>query len=487
MGQDLSRRRFITTAGAAVVATVFDPKGRLFLSEAAASGCRTGVIRIPRLDGTLSVDPGDRAAAAQDFGQIVSRSPTAVLRPASADDVARVIRFARRNRIKVAMRGISHSVFGQAQVDCGIVIDSSSLNTIHSIDTQGAVVDAGVKWSELLNAALAQGLAPKVLTDYIQLTVGGVLSVGGIGGVSHQHGFVSDNVSQIEAVDGLGRKMVCSPHRRRALFDAVRGGLGQFAVITRARIDLEPAPAFARIYDLVYTDLTTYLADQRRLSAEGRFNFLEGQIISDGAGGWNYLLQAGAWYTAPAIPNDAALTGDLRFTSSTISDLPYAAWLARVDVVEQALRGLGVWGLPKPWSDLFLSDRQVESYIAGVVNRLTADDLGLGLVLLYPIQASATNSPSIATPIGSVFWAFDILRIPPTGDPTVIDDLLGRNRALYDDAVAGGGRRYAIGALEFSRRDWRRHYGRAWGRVLLNKLRFDPRNVLTPGQGIFAR
>ena len=59
------------------------------------------------------------------------------------------------------MRGISHSVFGQAQADCGIVIDSSTLNRIHSIGPDGAVVDAGVKWSELLNAALRQGLAPK--------------------------------------------------------------------------------------------------------------------------------------------------------------------------------------------------------------------------------------------------------------------------------------------------------------------------------------
>ena len=482
---NLSRRRFIAATGGAVAATVFDPVRRVFIGEAVAADCGAKAIRIPHLDGTLSVDPVDLAMASEDFGRIISRSPRAVLRPGSADDIARVIRFARKHRIKVAMRGISHSVFGQAMVDCGIVIDSSGLSTIHSIDERSAKVDVGVKWSDLLNATLAHGLAPKVLTDYIQLTVGGVLSVGGIGGVSHRHGFVCDNVSRIEAVDGWGRKSVCSPRRQRGLFDAVRGGLGQFAVMTKAWIDLEPAPAFARIYDLVYTDLASYLADQRKVAADERFNFLEGQIISDGAGGWNYLLQAGAWYTPPAAPSDGALTADLSFVDSTTTDLPYAAWLARVDVVEQALRGLGIWDLPKPWSDLFLSDRQVETYVADVVSRLAPDDLGLGLVLLYPIKRAATNAPSIATPRGSLFWAFDILRIPPTGDPAIIDDLVRRNRALYDDARAKGGRRYAIGALEFSQQDWRRHYARKWWRIVANKFRFDPRNVLTPGQGIF--
>lgn len=486
MAQEVSRRGFIGATGAALAVTAFDPTGRVFISEAEASSCG-GAISIPHLDGTLSIDPADIAAAAQDYGGIISRSPRAVLKPGSSNDIRRVIRYGLRNNIKVAMRGISHSVFGQAQVDCGIVIDSSSLNTIHSIDASGAVVDPGVKWSELIAAAGAQGLAPKVLTDYIQLTVGGVLSVGGIGGVTNRHGFVSDNVSEIEAIDGKGRKFTCTPHRNRGLFNAVRGGLGQFAVITKAKIDLEPAPAFARIYDLVYTSLSDFVADQRKISNDDRFDFLEGQIIPDGSGGWNYLIQAGAWFTPPAAPDDAALTGDLSFVGSTITDFPYVVWLSRVDFVEQALRDIGIWDLPKPWSDLFLADRQVEHYIADFVQTLTPDDIGLGLILLYPFQRSATNSPFIATPNDRIVWAFDILRIPPTADPVVIDDLVARNRTLFDDARAGGGRRYAIGALEFSQRDWVRHYGRDWFRFLFKKFRFDPFNVLTPGQGIFRR
>ena len=478
-----SRRQFVVSASASLAATTFDPIRRVFVTSAYA-GTSNG-LRVPGLDGTLSIDPVDLAEAAQDFGQIVSRSPRAVLRPGSTRDVQRVIRFARRNRIKVAMRGISHAVFGQAQVDSGIVIDSTAQATIHSIDGTGAWVDAGVKWSSLINAAGAQGLAPKVLTDYVQLTVGGVLSVGGIGGASNRHGLVCDNVSQIEAVDGRGRRRVASRRRHRGLFDAVRGGLGQYAIITRAKVDLEPAPDAARIYDLIYTDLGTYLADQRRVSTDARFDFLEGQIVSDGAGGWNYLLQAGAWCRGGLRPDDAVLLRGLQFESSTTSDLPYGVWLSRVDAVEQALRGIGIWDLPKPWSDLFLSDHQIEPYIRQVVANLRPDDLGLGLVLLYPIQRRAIRSPTVATPNGPIVWAFDILRIPPTGDPAVIGDLIARNRTLYDDARAGGGRRYPIGALEFSPQDWIRHYGAGWLRVVLNKLRFDPSNVLTPGQGIF--
>ena len=338
-------RRHLLSGGAALTVTTFDPQGRTFYSRAAAADCPTGHIDLPGLRGTLSTDPSVRGAAAEDFGMIVSRNPRAVLRPGSVGDIARVLRFARQHRVKVAVRGISHSVFGQAQADCGIVIDSSSLNAIHAIDPSGAWVDAGVKWSELLNATLAQGLAPKVFTDYIQLTTGGVLSVGGIGGASNRHGFVSDNVSQIECVDGLGRRRVASSRRNRRLFDAVRGGLGQVAVVTKAKIDLEPAPGFARIYDLVYTDLSHYLADQRRVSNDDRFDFLEGQIIPDGAGGWNYLLQAGAWYTSPSAPDDAVLLSELRFSDSTITDLPTPrGWRGSTSSSKpSAPRGFGVF------------------------------------------------------------------------------------------------------------------------------------------------
>ena len=130
----------------------------------------------------LRTDAGARTAVADDFGHLVHRRPVAVLEPGSVEDIARLIRFARRHGIGVAARGEGHAAFGQAQVRGGVVIDMGRLARVHSVGATSADVDAGVTWRTLLDHTLPRGLVPPALTDYQDLSVGGTLSVGGIGG-----------------------------------------------------------------------------------------------------------------------------------------------------------------------------------------------------------------------------------------------------------------------------------------------------------------
>jgi FAD/FMN-containing dehydrogenase len=90
-----------------------------------------------------------------------------------------MIRFCREHGIKVAARGQGHTTHGQS-LTCGLVIENGALNTIHSIGPEGADVDAGVLWKDLIVAAIEHGLTPPVITGYTKLSVGGTLSVGGI-------------------------------------------------------------------------------------------------------------------------------------------------------------------------------------------------------------------------------------------------------------------------------------------------------------------
>ena len=112
------------------------------------------------------------------------------------------------------MRGQAHSVFGQAQAEAGVVIDSRSLATIHDLGPNGALVDTGVTWRQLLERAVEVGLTPRVMTDYLDLSVGGVLSVGGMGGASNLYGFVVDNCSELTVVTGEGELVRCSQTRQ---------------------------------------------------------------------------------------------------------------------------------------------------------------------------------------------------------------------------------------------------------------------------------
>src|SRR5688572_7312680 len=224
MTQDVSRRSFLLSAAAGTAVVGFDPIQRSWLTTAHA---QEAARPLPPLDGVLLSDETSRNEAADDFGHIIHRLPRAVLRPGSARDIVKIVRFAREHRLQVAMRGQGHSQYGQAQVLEGIVIDSSSLRTIHQIESGRAVVDAGVTWRELITAGAAVGLTPPVLADYQDLAVGGTLSVGGLGGTTQHFGLQADNVLELTVVTGEGDLVTCSPTRHRDLFEVVLTGLGQ--------------------------------------------------------------------------------------------------------------------------------------------------------------------------------------------------------------------------------------------------------------------
>jgi FAD/FMN-containing dehydrogenase len=157
-------------------------------------------VAVPPLDGELVVAPAARAAAADDFGHLVRRMPLAVLRPGSVQDIAAMIRWSSENGWQIAARGLGHSVFGRSQVAGGIVVDMSTLDGIRHVERDQVVVDAGATWRAILARTLPERRTPPVLTNYLDLSVGGTLSVGGIGGTSHRYGLQTDNVLELEVV-----------------------------------------------------------------------------------------------------------------------------------------------------------------------------------------------------------------------------------------------------------------------------------------------
>ena len=85
------------------------------------------------LSGDLYFDDAALQAAADDFGHVVHKRPVGLLRPGAAQDIAKLLQFANRQGLKVAMRGQGHSFFGQTQVEGGVVINSSSLNAVRIV------------------------------------------------------------------------------------------------------------------------------------------------------------------------------------------------------------------------------------------------------------------------------------------------------------------------------------------------------------------
>jgi len=404
----VSRRRLIrqsaTVAGTLVVG--FDLSTRSW----ATTRQRTGVFAqgFPAFDGILRTEADARDAAADDFGHIVHRRPVAVLEPASVDDVVRLIDFAGRHGISVAARGQGHAAFGQSQVRGGVVIDMGRLARVHGVGRTSADVDAGITWRALLDKTLSRGLLPRTLTDYLDLSVGGTLNVGGIGGAAFRFGAQVDNVLALDVVTGAGHRVRCSRTRSPRLFDAVLAGRGQCGVITRAVLRLIAAPPAVRLFDLLYLDIGTFAADARRVVRDGRFDTVQGLVVPSPAGGWAYLLEA----TSSSARGDAELLAGLRDVrgEATITDMTFKAYAERLDPIVAAQKASGDWQRPHPWFDAWLPDRHAEAFASRVLSELTLRDTGGGPILLYPTRSHAFTRPLLRVPAGELIWQFDILR-----------------------------------------------------------------------------
>ncbi|MEH1963200.1 MAG: FAD-binding protein, partial [Nostoc sp.] len=463
----------------------FDLTTRSWVTSASATSVFES---LPSLDGVLYTDNATLADASIDFGNIVHRQPIALLKPGSIEDIVQIIKFARTHKLKVAARGQGHSTYGQSQVEAGIVIDLSTLNKIHFIGTDRAIVDAGVLWSQLLQQTLVQELTPPVLTDYIELSIGGTLSVGGIGGATHRYGVQVDNVLELKVVTGIGDLETCSLLYNRNLFTAVLAGLGQCGIIVQATVKLIPATTNARVFQLYYDDLATFTRDQCEIINDQRFNYVEGQLVSNNAGGWRYLLEAASFYSPPSVPNNNLLLAGLNYTRGTqqIEDKSYFDFLNRLAPTVTFLKSIGVWSYPHPWLNLFVPSSAVNSFVGEVAATLTLADTGEGPILLYPVKTKRFGLPNFRVPNRSVVFLFAILRTAVPPDDSVITKMLNDNRRLFERNRDLGGYQYPVNALSFSHNDWQQHFRPVWGNMLTAKRRYDPDNLLTPGQGIFS-
>ncbi|HWG26684.1 FAD-binding protein [Actinospica sp.] len=488
MGEGASRRGFLLALAGAAVVTGFDPGTRAWATTASDE---PSFAKLPPLDGKLLLPNDDLAPYEDDYGHIIHRTPVAVLLPGSVEDVATLIRFAGPLGIPVAPRGQGHQTYGQAQVSSGVVIDMSTLDSI-TVDPAGNTVtaQAGALWHAVLTDSVGHGLTPPVFPDYIELSVGGTLSVGGFGGASSHFGAQVDTVTGLQVVTGAGEIVRCSATEHRDVFEAVLGGLGQFGVITRASIALVPAPQMVREYTLAYPTVAALTADQRKTIGDGRFNWLEGQLSPSTPNGWDFALEGAVYYDASEPPVDATVLEGLSYTGTPATvDSSYADFVNQLAPAITYLESTGEWYDPHPWVNLFLPDTTVDTYMQSTLANLTASDIGSsGVVLLYPVPTRLLTRPFVRTPDGDLAFLFALLRTAsPDTDSISVAEALARNRTLYDNAVAVGATQYPIGSIpDLTSEDWARQYGPELARFDALKRRFDPHRVMTPGQGVFA-
>jgi len=191
------------------------------------------------------VDPdhSDYEDARQVFNAAVNGRPAAIVRAADADDVAAAVKVAGEHGLAVAARGGRHSFAGLSAGHGAVVIDTRALDSIElDPESRTAWAGAGVLAGDYTKLAGEHGLATG-FGDTGEVGITGLTLGGGLGYLARKHGMTIDDLLAVELVTADGELVVADEERHPDLFWALRGGGGNFGVVTRLRYRLHELPA----------------------------------------------------------------------------------------------------------------------------------------------------------------------------------------------------------------------------------------------------
>ncbi|MEU8752694.1 FAD-binding oxidoreductase [Streptomyces chartreusis] len=188
------------------------------------------------------VEPGDPAydEARKVYNAMHDRRPAIIVRAVDTGDVMATVDFAREQGVPLAVRGGSHSVPGYGTCDGGVVLDLGLMRGIRvDPDTRTAWVEGGCTWADVNHATHAFALAT---TGGIVSTtgVGGLTTGGGLGHLARRCGLACDNLVSVDLVTADGSFVTCTDEQHDDLMWAVRGGGGNFGVVTSFAYRLHP-------------------------------------------------------------------------------------------------------------------------------------------------------------------------------------------------------------------------------------------------------
>jgi FAD/FMN-containing dehydrogenase len=274
----------------------------------------------------------------------IDRRPRLIARCRGTADVVAAVRFARTHDLEIAVRGGGHNVAGTAVCDDGIVIDLSAMRAVRvDPDRRTARVQGGALWADVDHAAQAHGLA----------TTGGIVSHtgvagltlgGGIGWLMRKHGLTVDNLLAADVVTADGELLTASADQHPDLFWALRGGGGNFGVVTSFEFRLHPVGpevlAGPILWDAgdtgevlrFYRDFVRDAPDE--LGTVVRFGAAPPLPVIPGALHWRPVILVGACYSGAVGDGEEALR-PLRAFGRPLLDLvaprPYVSHQSAID------------------------------------------------------------------------------------------------------------------------------------------------------------
>jgi FAD/FMN-containing dehydrogenase len=423
------------------------------------------------------------------YNAMIDRRPAVVVRAANAGDVITAVRYAADNNLALAIRGGGHSVPGFGTVDDGVVIDLSGMRGVR-VDpaNRTARAEGGATWGDFNAATYAFGLA----------TTGGIISTtgvsgltlgGGIGYLARGCGLSLDNLLSADVVTADGSFLQASDKENEDLFWAIRGGGGNFGVLTSLEFHLHPVkdiyggPMFFELKDgpALLSFYNDFIKD-----ADERFGgFPAFQIapplpfIPEERHGEPFMAFVSCW-TGPLDEGDKALQ-PIRDVAPRVAEgigvMPYPA-------LNSAFDGLVPPGLQHYWKANFVKELTPESIAAHMEHGPKVPVVN-STVHIYPINGACHRVAPDATAFGHRDANFATVIAGMWPDPAQNAENTQWVRD-YSDATApysepGG---YINFMADDDQGRVRENYGANYERLLSVKRKYDPGNLFHMNQNI---
>ena len=407
----------------------------------------------------------------------IDRHPAFIVRCVDVNDVQRAIEFGRQNNLDIAVRGGGHSFPGFSTCDGGLVIDLSRMKAVSvSVQDRSARAEPGVNLGELIDATQAYGLGTNTGTAS-DTGIAGLTLGGGIGWLMGKYGLTCDNVRSFEVVTADGRLLQANANENPDLYWALRGGGGNFGVVTAFDYQLHPlgtilggmiAHPMSRAREVLkfYRDFTRQLPDELILGC-GTLTAPNGQSVIGFLVCWCGDLSQGEQVIAPLRKFGPPLM-------DRVQPMPYAGLFVMLDPSVPAGRHYYVKGGSLPE----LSDGAIESLIDSAES-MTSPYSQIAMLAFHG-AASRVGATETAFPLREEHYEF-MFQAAWEGDGEERHVQWARQTSLQRFTTE---RTYVNFLGEEGTARVRAAYGPNYERLVALKTKYDPENVFHLNQNI---
>jgi FAD/FMN-containing dehydrogenase len=415
------------------------------------------------------------------FNALVDRRPLAIARCRSTEDVAVALTVAREHELSVAIRGGGHSVAGHAVCDGGLVVDLTGLAAVE-VDAAARVArtDGGATWQAFDAATQAHGLAAPGGT-FFTTGVGGLTLGGGIGFLIGRYGLSCDNLVAAEVVTVDGEVLTASEDEHADLFWALRGGGGNFGVVTRFDFDLHPLREIVGGFLVYpYESAPDVLRAFRDVALDAPDDFSTQAVIGvDRASGERIV----AVIVCSTGPDDEP--GGLRVLRRAA--VPVLDDVKRRPYLDLQLAQDLPFGLRHYWKGHFVRELP-DDLVDDLHAHFDTAPRPPGAILIEAIHGAAKRVPADATAVGFRDAAFNVSALGIWQDAADDEVMIAWSRetaaALEPYSLQGGGYLNYMQADEPADRVRAAFGAERFERLREVKRRYDPANVLRFNQNI---